>query len=133
MDYLGSGNNQLIAEVLTNVLLAALVAVIGMVTAWVNKRRRWADVQTKQHDLALIADIARTAVGAVEQLSATYGWSPEDKLVKAMVRAQGLAKQHGVTISDDQLHTLIEDAVLAMKQGVTVLQAATVPPEASAA
>jgi hypothetical protein len=109
------------------VATAAVPILGGYVVAWLNDHR-------KDTRVAIALRLVRAAVLAAEQmyggLSGDDRATAEVKLQAAMARARSLLAHVGIDLTDDQLRTLIEHAVLEMKTFGTILGPPTDAPVA---
>lgn len=105
---MNSDLTNLLVEAMGLLLTAGGLTVVRYVLPWLkgmSTEQQWRNAQI----------VAGHAVAAVEQITNGQG---DNKLrfEAAKDRAQKFAKERGITISDAQLETLIEAAVLSMKQ-----------------
>lgn len=101
--------NVAISEVILNILLLVVTGLAAAAVAAIKKR-----LDAQGIEIGLI--IAQAAVGAVEQIGARQGWSPDQKLNHALHRARQAAETYGLKLSDEQWKTFIEQAVAEMKR-----------------
>lgn len=73
--------------------------------------------KTDQNTANLIAQGALIAAEAVEKLTAVMGWNSDEKRSNAIKFATKWLSQRGITVSEDELSTVIESAVLKIDQG----------------
>ena len=84
-----------------------LYTVLTAIFAWLGVKIK--ALVNKYLDNKIKKDIARTVVQAVEQLyKDLHG---EEKLNEALVAASSMLAEKGITVTDLELHTLIEAAV----------------------
>ena len=109
----------MINEVIFNVLMAVVVAMIGTVAQevipYIRKKKAEAETQIRKTRWAWVVDIVDAAVRAVEQTvsSQLHG---QDKKNAAKGYIRNLLAQNGLKLDDAQIDTLIEAAVRAMNQ-----------------
>nr|DAP80820.1 MAG TPA: holin [Caudoviricetes sp.] len=104
-----------IQTAILNSLLTILVAMIGFAFQWLKKfidaKTDELKAKTNAKDFELIQSIAKTVVGAVEQIANNVTLSSAEKFAKAdELLTQELAKQ-GFTLTDEAKKTLIESVV----------------------
>lgn len=111
-------------ELVYNVLLAVITALIGVVTTqlipYLKAKQTETTAKLRQTKWSWTADIIDAAVRAVEQTAkgAIHG---EDKKQAAMAYTKSVLQKSGITMSDEQISTLIEAAVQAMNaQAITI-------------
>lgn len=111
-------------ELIFNVLLAVITALVGIVVKqlipYLKERKVSADAALKRTRWAWVTEITDAAVRAVEQTAkgAIHG---EDKKQAAMAYTKSVLQKSGITMSDEQISTLIEAAVQAMNaQAITI-------------
>lgn len=87
---------------------------------------RYINHHLSSRQVAIAGDIARTAVHAAEALGANRSIGGSEKLTEALERAQDLAVQHNIDLSDEQWRTLLEAAVTQLKAAGQELSATPV-------
>jgi hypothetical protein len=106
-----------LSRTITDTFVAVLTVTIPIIGGFTVT---WLKTHTSQKQLDIATEIAERATKAVEQIYG--GLSPDEranadtKLQAAQTRARELAARMGITLSDDQLRTLIEQAVREMKR-----------------
>lgn len=115
--------NDYLVQLAVTVALSVLAAALGFAARWLNTRARWADAQTKAHDLGLLADLANAAVRAVEQVASKRTWDAAGKKAVAVRRVEDMAAKAGIAVSDTQIDTFIEAAVKTLKEGAAAIAA----------
>ncbi|HLI51424.1 MAG TPA: phage holin, LLH family [Thermomicrobiaceae bacterium] len=101
----------------------ALAAAISVAAFFVRLIRLHASVKR----IELIEKLAGIAVRAIEQMSDAAGWSSKQKLMGALDGLRSLLKKQGISLTNEQMRTAIEDAVKVMKDANNDLLA-PVPP-----
>lgn len=99
-----------IQEAVMQLMLAVITGLIGLVTAKITKYFKEKGILAKFEAKKTSVDIA---VNAVEQI-----YYNEDGVVRyqnAKQRATDILNDQGIKITDDELNTLIEASVMAMK------------------
>ena len=111
-------------ELIFNVLLAVITALVGIVVKqlipYLKAKQTETTAKLRQTKWSWTADIIDAAVRAVEQTAkgAIHG---EDKKQAAMAYTKSVLRKSGITMSDEQISTLIEAAVQAMNaQAITI-------------
>lgn len=111
-------------ELIFNVLLAVITALVGIVVKqlipYLKAKQTETTAKLRQTKWSWTADIIDAAVRAVEQTAkgAIHG---EDKKQAAMAYTKSVLQKSGITMSDEQISTLIEAAVQAMNaQAITI-------------
>lgn len=111
-------------ELIFNVISAVILALVGIVTKelipYLRKKKAEADAQLKRTRWGWVTEITDAAVRAVEQTAqgAIHG---EDKKKIAMEYTKSVLLKSGISMSDEQISTLIEAAVQAMNaQAITI-------------
>ena len=107
-----------------NVLLAVITALVGIVVKqlipYLKAKHTETTAKLRQTKWSWTADIIDAAVRAVEQTAkgAIHG---EDKKQAAMAYTKSVLQKSGITMSDEQISTLIEAAVQTMNaQAITI-------------
>lgn len=100
--------NELLAQVLTNLVLLLIVVAGGYLVRYLRR-----SLTTQQ--ISLATEIAEIAVRAAEQIGYASGFDGPKKLAEALDRARDLAGKYGIRYSDEQWATLIEKAVEQLK------------------
>lgn len=113
-------------NLIVNVLIALIVALIGVITKtllpYLKAKKEEAVAKLRQTKWAFFADIVDAVVRAVEQ-TVSDELHGEDKKNLAIKYVQTLLSQCGLEISAEQLDALIEAAVQAMNEGVIKVEA----------
>ena len=111
-------------ELIFNVLLAVITALVGIVVKqlipYLKAKQTETTAKLRQTKWSWTADIIDAAVRAVEQTAqgAIHG---EDKKKIAMEYTKSVLLKSGISMSDEQISTLIEAAVQAMNaQAITI-------------
>ena len=111
-------------ELIFNVLLAVITALVGIVVKqlipYLKAKQTETTAKLRQTKWSWTADIIDAAVRAVEQTAkgAIHG---EDKKQAAMAYTKSVLQKSGITMSDEQISTLVEAAVQAMNaQAITI-------------
>lgn len=104
-----------------------LSAIVTIVLTWaLGQASRYLRARFSAQQLATAAGVARAAVLFVEQVYRTaHG---PDKLQPAIERAKALAASAGITLTDDQWETLVEQAVKQFNEWKTAITQPTAPP-----
>jgi len=102
----------------TAAVIAALSLLIssGLLGAVFVYFRRLVDARIGATHTAQAIAITGEAVRAAEQIGRTHGLDPQAKYREATERAVALLREHGITLSADQMRTFIEGAVTQIKQ-----------------
>lgn len=104
-------------ELIFNVLMALIVAIIGAIARYLipylRTKKEDAMAALRQKNLDWLADIVDAVVHAVEQ-TVTSGIHGEEKKQIAHDYIKDLLKQADIQVSDEQISLLIEAAVKAM-------------------
>jgi hypothetical protein len=98
----------LIAQTLTNLVQLVIIFVGGLLVRYL--KSNYTSTQLKR-----AMAIADTVVRAVEMIAVAYGFSPQEKMKKAVEMAKVFAQNHGLKLTDEQWQTMIEAAVHQMK------------------
>lgn len=110
----------MINDIVFNVLVAVVVAIIAAVTQellpYIKKKKVEAEIQIRQTRWAWVVDIVDAAVRAVEQ-TVTGHLHGQDKKNAAKRYIRDILDKNGIRLDDGQIDTLIEAAVQAMNQG----------------
>jgi len=107
----------MINDLIFNVLLALIVAILGAIASelipYIKTRLDTATEKLRRSEWAWAAEIIDAVVRAVEQTAfdCIHG---EDKKAEAMGMAQRLLNSSGIQLTEEQIDTLIEAAVKAM-------------------
>ena len=111
-------------ELIFNVLLAVITALVGIVVKqlipYLKAKQTETTAKLRQTKWSWTADIIDAAVRAVEQTAqgAIHG---EDKKKIVMEYTKSVLLKSGISMSDEQISTLIEAAVQAMNaQAITI-------------
>ena len=95
---------------LTQLFSAAVVAILGVVTAQISG---WIKSSKLAKHLESKTESVRIAVNAVEQIAKNEGI--EDKFTEAKTRALEILNSNGLKFTEDELNSLIEIAVREIK------------------
>jgi hypothetical protein len=108
-----------LSHTITDTFVAVLTVTIPIIGGFAVN---WLKAHTSQKQLDIATEIAGRAARAVEQiyggLSTDERANADTKLQAAQTRARELGARMGITLSDDQLRTLIEQAVHEMNRDV---------------
>lgn len=119
---------------LTDALVTLLGALLGVLTLMARLYVvPWITSQAHGQQIDNARVIAGHAVEAVEQVATQAGWSNDIRREKAIAWAQDAAAAHGVALSDEQMATLVEAAVRALKVFGTAADPAAAAPAATTA
>lgn len=99
--------------VLESALTVLIPAVLALVIEWLRRRLGTEKLQKIQQELATKQNLARMAVLFVEQ--AYRDLDGPEKYAMATEWLSGRAKEHGITITPEQIEGLIEAAVRTFK------------------
>ncbi len=100
--------NEIIYEVIRAALVISVMVVVRYVVPFLKSK-------INGSELSWLYDWSVKAVKAAEQtISAEHAGSQKKQVVKDFL--QEVAREKGISITDDQLENLIESAVYAMKQ-----------------
>lgn len=116
-----------------DLLFQALFTVVSLfLTVALAGAHSWLLRHISQDKLNQAIDIAGQAVAAVEQIyRKATGVDPQAKFAQALKFAEDLAAKHGLDLTPDQWHALIESAVHDVNRVFGPLSAATVIAPAS--
>ena len=105
--------NDLFFKVLLAVITALIGVIVNQAVPYLRKKYEESEAKVRQTRWAWTADIANAAVRAVEQTAAEaiHGQGKKD-LAEQFVRSA--LSRAGITMTDDQISTLIEAAVQTM-------------------
>lgn len=110
---------------------SAVVTIVGAATTWlIMAGALWLQRHVAKDKLALGVTIAGIAVQAVEQIASRTGWGGTDKFLAAKTQVIELAKRVGITLTDQQITSLIESAVHELKLNTELLTPSASPPVA---
>lgn len=111
-------------QLITNVLIAITVAMIGIITRqllpYLIQKKEEAIARIRRTRWAWAAEIIEAAVRAVEQTVAD-GVHGDDKKRIAFEYIKSAFFKSGIELTDAQIDTLIEAAVYAMNEGISEL------------
>jgi hypothetical protein len=94
----------LVVNLIYTALLASIPALVGIVVLYIKKKLNLSQQQE-------LSNIVKTVVSAAEQYGASHGMDSAAKMQWAIDKLQ----EYGLKLTDDQLHTLIEEAVYQIK------------------
>lgn len=110
-------------ELVFNVLVAVVVALIGIIThqllPYLKQKKDEVTAEIRLTKWAWAADIIDAVVRAVEQ-TVSDGIHGDDKKRVAFEYIKSVFKDTGIELTDAQINTLIEAAVYAMNEGKEV-------------
>lgn len=100
--------NEIMSTIQGN-LLEIIITLIGIGAAWLGTKckqmyQKYADTQTKQ-------EVVKISVQWVEQMVKIGQIALDDRLTEAKNKVLSLLSEAGITISDEELETMIESAV----------------------
>lgn len=109
--------NEIINAIQGN-LIEIIVTIIGCIAAWLgtqvkNVYKKYADNQTKQ-------EIVKVSVQWVEQMVKIGQIAMADRLDNAKSKAISLLNEAGITITEEELETMIESAVYAFTSSADI-------------
>ena len=110
----------MVNELIFNVLMALVVALIGIVAKtllpYLKTKKDAAMAELRNSDFWWAADVIDAVVRAVEQTVSTEIHGEEKKAIAVKYITQ-LLSQAGIELSADQINTLLEAAVQEMNEG----------------
>ena len=98
--------NDILFEILKAVVIVAVMVVTRYVVPWIKSK-------ISESQYAVVVALIETAVAAAEQTITAEG-SGEEKKAQVLEYVQTELAERGITITDEQLDTLIEAAVYAL-------------------
>lgn len=109
--------NEIINAIQGN-LIEIIVTIIGCIATWLgtqvkNVYKKYADNQTKQ-------EIVKVSVQWVEQMVKIGQIAMADRLDNAKSKAISLLNEAGITITEEELETMIESAVYAFTSSADI-------------